>query len=134
MNCEETHRAFSPYLDGELTREECEALDSHLDVCPVCRAHMEQTREVVRGLSLVERPSAPAKLRASISHALAAERAARDARPTVSGRLAHWLQPHLMPYTVGAFYSLLLFVAVFGALKHQLVTLRNLAAAADRGG
>jgi hypothetical protein len=131
MNCVETQRAFSPYLDGDLTREECAALDSHLDVCLVCRVQMEQTRELVRALALVERPAPPPRLAAAISHALAAERAERAARPapTVSGRLAHRLQPHLMPYAVGAFYSLLLFVAVIGALKHQLTTLRDLAVA-----
>jgi len=131
MNCLETQKAFSPYLDGDLTREECAALDAHLGVCPVCRIQMEQTRELVRALALVERPAPPPQLAASISHALAAERAARAAQPapTVSGRLARWLQPHLMPYAVGAFYSLLLFVAVIGALKHQLTTLRDLAVA-----
>lgn len=127
MNCEETERAFSPYLDGELTRAECAAVEAHLDACPLCRQGFEETRELVRGLALVERPAAPPELAAAVRNALAGERAARPAG-TLSGRLAVWLQPHLMPYTVGAFYSLLLFVGVFGALRHQFSLLRDLAA------
>ena len=129
MICEETQRAFSPYLDGELTRAESAAVEAHLGVCPVCRARADRMRALVRGLALVERPAPPADLRASIRHAVAAERAAIAARPapTVSGRLAHWLQPHIMPYAVGAFYSLLLFFSVYGALRHQLTVLRHLA-------
>jgi hypothetical protein len=34
-----------------------------------------------------------------------------------------------MPYAVGAVYSMVLFVAVFGALRQQLIVLRNLAEA-----
>jgi hypothetical protein len=34
-----------------------------------------------------------------------------------------------MPYAVGAVYSMILFVAVFGALRQQLIVLRNLAEA-----
>ena len=38
-------------------------------------------------------------------------------------------QTHLRPYAVGAFYSAILFVAVFGALRSQIEIMRNLAAA-----
>src|SRR5215207_7947066 len=119
LTCEESLRAFSPYLDGELTRAEGEALAEHLDACPDCRSEMERTREMIRGLSLVARPAPPADLVASINGALMGERAARRARPPLpfGERVARWLEPHLMPYAVGAFYSVLLFVAVFGALR-----------------
>src|SRR5918997_3742014 len=129
LTCEESERAFSPYLDGELTRAEAAALGAHLDVCPVCRLGMERTREMIRGLSLVARPAPPADLVASINHALMGERAARRARPAMplSERFARWLEPHLMPYAVGAFYSVLLFVVVFGALRGQMEALRNMA-------
>ena len=131
MNCEEAQRAFSLYLDGEMTRSASAVIDEHLEVCPVCRLELHALRSVIRGLSLIERPLAPADLTASIGGALLIERAAQKARPFVPVRLriARWLEPHLMPYTVGAFYSLLLFIAVFGALRHQLTMLRNLAEA-----
>ncbi|HVF54856.1 MAG TPA: anti-sigma factor [Pyrinomonadaceae bacterium] len=129
MKCEESQRAFSPYLDGELTLDERLAMDEHLDVCPVCRQQLDESRLILRHLSLVARPAPPARLAASISEALSIEREARRAQPSipVRERFARWLEPHLMPYAVGAFYSLLLFVAVFGALRQQLQTLRNLA-------
>ena len=129
LTCEESLRAFSPYLDGELTRAEGAALAEHLDLCPVCRSEMERTREMIRGLSLIARPAPPADLAASINVALMGERAARRARPMLpfGERVARWLEPHLMPYAVGAFYSVLLFVAVFGALRNQMETLRNMA-------
>ncbi|MGB8507566.1 MAG: anti-sigma factor [Pyrinomonadaceae bacterium] len=129
FTCEESQKTFSPYLDGELTQGARSALDAHLVVCPVCRRGLEEMRSLIRSFSLVERPAAPRGLQPSISRALMVERAARTARPALplSERIARWIEPHLMPYAVGAFYSMLLFVAVFGALRHQLQTLRNLA-------
>lgn len=129
MTCADIERDLSLYLDGELMHAEIAAMEAHLSKCPVCRQSLEETRSLVRGLSLLSRPAAPENLSASIKNALVIERAASASLPSssVSGRFTRWLQPHLMPYAVGAFYSILLFVAVFGALKHQLTTLRYLA-------
>ena len=129
MTCEESQKAFSPYLDGVLAREACDALDEHVGVCPVCRHRLSDTRDVVRTLSLVSRPAPPAGLAASIRAALTIERAARGANPPLPlhERVARWVGPRVMPYAVGALYSVVLFVAVFGALRQQLRILRNLA-------
>ena len=134
ISCEESRRAFSPYLDGGLTREASGALDEHLELCPVCREELAQTRALLRELSLVARPAPPADLAASISYAVAAERARRPARAyrSLGERLFQWVEPRLMPYAVGAFYSAVLFIAVFGALRQQLQALRNLSDA-ERG-
>lgn len=131
MTCEESQRAFSLYLDGELTHDERLTVDEHLAVCPVCRQQSEQSRAIIRRLALVARPLPPPNLAASINEALVIERAGQRARPklSLSERFTHWLEPHLMPYAVGAFYSLLLFVAVFGAVRNQMQLLRNLAEA-----
>jgi hypothetical protein len=131
ITCEESRKAFSPYLDGELTRAACAALDEHLDLCPLCREALSRTRALVRELSLVARPAPPADLAAAISNAVAVERAARPARPyrSLGERLFQWVEPRLMPYAVGAFYSAVLFIAVFGALRQQLQVLRNLSEA-----
>jgi hypothetical protein len=131
MTCEESQKAFSPYLDSVLPREASGTLDKHLDVCPVCRQQLAETRAIVRGLSLVARPATPPDLASSISSALSIERAARVARPSSSlaERAARWLEPRMMPYAIGAFYSAFLFVAVFGALRQQLQVLRNLSEA-----
>jgi anti-sigma factor RsiW len=129
MTCEESQKAFSPYLDGALAREACGALEEHFGACPVCRHRFEGARAVVRDLSLVARPAPPADLAASITAALAIERAARGANPPLPlyERVARWVGPRVMPYACGALYSAVLFVAVFGALRQQLRVLRNLA-------
>jgi anti-sigma factor RsiW len=129
MTCLESQKTFTPYLDGELTREASAALAEHVGACPVCRHRLEETRALVRGLSLMTRPAPPAGLSAAIRDALIIERAARVASPKLSPaeRVSRWLSARLMPYSVGAVYSAVLFVAVFGGLRQQLVILRNLA-------
>jgi hypothetical protein len=131
MTCSESQKAFSPYLDGALSHEAGAALAEHVGACPVCRHQLEETRAIVRGLSLMARPAPPPGLAASIRDALVIERAARNAAPRLSPaeRVARWVAARLMPYSVGAIYSAVLFVAVFGGLRSQLVILRNLAEA-----
>ena len=131
MTCLESQKTFTPYLDGELTREASASLAEHVGACPVCRHQLEETRALVRGLSLMARPAPPAGLSAAICDALVIERAARNATPrlTFAERVTLWLRVRLMPYSVGAVYSVVLFVAVFGGLYPQLVVLRNLAEA-----
>jgi hypothetical protein len=131
MTCEESKKAFSPHLDGALSREAGDALGEHLSVCPPCRDELEATRSLLRSLSLVARPAPPPDLAASISRALVIERAASRARPALPWpvRVLRWVEPRVMPYAFGAFYSMLLFVAVFGALRQPMRLLRNLAEA-----
>jgi hypothetical protein len=133
ITCEESLKALSPYLDGALGREASDALARHLDVCPVCREQLEATRSLVRSLSLVSRPTPPANLASSITEALVIERAARRAVPalSLSERFSNWIGARVMPYAVGALYSMVLFIAVFGALRQQLQVLRNIAAAQE---
>src|SRR5215212_9631270 len=131
MSCQESQKSFSPYLDGVLPRGAAGALDKHLGVCPVCRGRLEATRSLVRGLSLATRPTPPANLASGIRASLVTERAVRAAsQPApMHERFAAWVKLSLMPYAVGAVYSVVLFVAVFGALRQQLIVLRNLAEA-----
>jgi len=131
ISCQESQKSFSPYLDGVLPRGAVDMLDEHLGVCPVCRRQLEATRSLVRGLSLVRRPAPPANLAGDIRASLVIERAARAASEPapLHERVAGWVKTYLMPYAVGAVYSMILFVAVFGALRQQLVLLRNLAEA-----
>jgi anti-sigma factor RsiW len=128
MTCLESQKAFSPYLDGALNRESSAALGEHIGVCPVCRHQLEETRALVRGLSLMPRTPAPPDLSSSIRAALVIERAASNATPRLSPseRATRWLGVRLMPYSVGAVYSIILFAAVFGGLWQQLKILRNL--------
>lgn len=128
MTCEESKKAFSPYLDDDLSREAGDALGEHLAVCPPCRSELEATRALIRSLSLVSRPAAPPELAVSITNALVIERAARRARPPLPlpVRVLRWIEPRMMPYAVGAFYSMLLFVAVFAAIRQPMRLLHTL--------
>jgi hypothetical protein len=132
MTCEETHKNFSPYLDGLLTRAVRAHLDAHLEICPVCRLELDRTRFVMRSLAHLERPLPPVDLAASINELLLIERAARRQQPTgsLSLRFMRWLEPRLMPYTVGALASLLLFIVVVSGLRPQFHLLKELALAA----
>lgn len=134
MTCEETQKVISPYLDGELTGSTGAAVDVHFQTCPVCRLRLEQTRAIVRGLSLMERPAVPPGLAASIDDALLIERAARASRPAPSllDIVVNWIEPRVMPYTVGALASLMLFVTVLSALRPQIAAFRYLAEVAAR--
>src|SRR5438309_6234598 len=108
ITCEESQKSFSPYLDGALTHAAGDALRLHLEACPVCRYRLDEARSVVRELSWLSRPATPAGLSTSIKDALIIERAARVANPplTITERCARWLNTRLMPYSVGAVYSM----------------------------
>ena len=129
MICEETQNSFSSYLDDALGADACEALTAHLDECPFCRQRLAETRAVVRGLANLSRPAAPAGLARSISDALSIERAARVAQPRLPlwVVVARWIEPRVMPYTVGALTSALLFVTLANALRPHMRLLRDLA-------
>lgn len=131
LTCGDTERVISSYLDGELGRGERASVDAHLRECLVCRLRLSEMRIVVRDLASVARPMPSSALAASINRTLTIERAARWAQPArpLSSRLAGWVRPRVMPYTVGAFASLLLFVGVMSALRPQLAALQSLAAA-----
>jgi anti-sigma factor RsiW len=134
MTCEETQKNFLPYLDGQLARESRVhiEMDAHLEACPVCRMELARERSITRALSNLAPPRAPHNLAVSINELLLIERAARRQQPTGSlpVRLMRWLEPRLMPYTVGAMASLILFVGVVNALRPQFRVLRELAIAA----
>lgn len=136
MNCVEAQNDFSSYLDDQLTPPERATLDAHLAVCPVCRAQLAETRRILRRLAQIPRPAPPPQMIASISDAIRTERAARIARPaaqTNSRGVWGWLQPRLLPYTIGAFASMLLFFAVSSALRPHFAVLKSLALAASSG-
>src|SRR5690242_2104830 len=108
ITCGESQKLFSPHLDGVLPGAASASLGEHLEVCPLCRQRLEETRSLVRSLSLLERPAPPTELAASIRDALIIERAARVASPPLSmaERVTLWLKVRLMPYSVGAVYSM----------------------------
>ncbi len=127
MSCEETKQSLSLYIDDVLSLPARAAVDQHLNRCPVCRAHVAELRLITRGLSRLPRVVSPAGLSDSITDALRIEAAARrqSATPSLLTRLAHWLEPRLMPYTVGSFASVILFAAMFAGLRPHFIALRE---------
>lgn len=132
MTCQEAQRDFSSYIDDALSPAARRACDAHLDRCPVCHAQIAEMRAIVRGLAVLPRPVALPDLTSSIHAALAVEQAARLASVprSVSGRILDWVAPRLVPYTVGAFASLILFFSVLAALRPSVAILGELGRAA----
>jgi putative zinc finger protein len=130
MLCEEAKRSLSLYIDDALTLPARVALDEHLDVCPVCRAEVSALRTLSRELSMMARPVPPSDLAFAINDALAIEAAARRQSPKISfgDRIARFLEPRLMPYSIGSVASVILFVAMFAGLRPHFVALREAAA------
>src|SRR4030095_6233886 len=114
MTCEETEQSLSLYIDDVLSLPARVAVDDHLKVCPVCRAHAAELRSITRGLSMLRRPAPPVNLNETITDALLIEAGARrqSPKPSLPVRLAYWLEPRLMPYTIGSFASVFMFAAM----------------------
>lgn len=127
MNCEETKQALSSYLDDELSLPARAACDEHLRHCPMCREELAAERSLVRSLSALPRPLPPPDLAASINDALLIEAGAALRQPSFpfTVRFMRWLQPRVMPYTVGTFASCLLFVLMFTALRSSLMAFQT---------
>lgn len=134
MSCEETRQTFSSYLDDCVSLPVRIGIDEHLDRCPVCRAEVAELRSLTRSLSSLTRPKPPAGLADTISDLLTIEAAARQAiKPSLGIRIARFVEPRLMPYTVGSFASVILFFMMFTALRPHFVALRE-AALRNSGG
>lgn len=129
MTCEETRQALSSYVDDCMSPQARVTIEQHLDRCPVCRAEVVELRALTRRLSLMSRPVPPADLAVTISDLLTIEAAARRQAPNprLSYRIARFLEPRLMPYTVGSFASVLMFFLMFTALRPHFVALREAA-------
>ena len=46
MDCQAAREKIGPYLDGELSAEQQQALQLHLDGCAQCAAELERLRKV----------------------------------------------------------------------------------------
>lgn len=133
MNCEETSRLISQYIDDAVSLPLRVEVETHLDQCPVCRGRVAELRILSRSLRQLARPAVPVDLASSISNALQIEAAARRQTPSRSftERMALWAEPRLMPYGVGAMASLVLFVSMFVALRPHFETLQRVARESD---
>ena len=130
MLCEETSQSLSQYVDDCVSLPARVAIEEHLDRCPVCRDEAIELRALRRRLSLLSSPTPPADLAATITNALVIEAAARRQQPdpSLSHRIARFVQPWVMPYSAGSFASVLMFFLMFTALRPHFVALREAAA------
>jgi hypothetical protein len=135
MSCEETRQTLSLYIDDCVSLPVRVTVDEHLDRCPVCRAEVANLRSLTRRLSSMTRPKPPADLVDTISDLLTIEAAARRQAPppSIGRRILRFLEPRLMPYSVGSFASVILFTLMFTALRPHFVALRE-AALQNNGG
>jgi hypothetical protein len=129
MLCEETQQSLSLYIDDCVSLPTRVAIEEHLDRCPVCRTEVVELRALTRSLSGLTSPVPPADLAATISDALIIEAAAKRQTPNPSWtyRVARFIEPRLMPYTVGSFASVMMFALMFAALRPHFVALREAA-------
>jgi hypothetical protein len=129
ISCEETRQTLSLYIDDCVSLPARVAIDEHLDRCPVCRAEVAELRSLTRSLHMMTRPTPPAYLADTISDLLTIEAAARRQapNPSIGHRIARFLEPRLMPYTVGSFASVIMFFLMFSALRPHFVALREAA-------
>src|ERR1051325_2984137 len=129
MSCEETRQTLSLYVDDCVSLPARVAIDEHLDRCPVCRAEVVELRSLTRSLSLMRRPKPPVHLADSINDLLTIEAAARRQAPppSIGRRIARFLEPRLMPYSVGSFASVIMFTLMLSALRPHFIALREAA-------
>ena len=133
MSCDEIQELLTLYSDDGLTPGERARCDHHLEVCPVCRAHVADLRTIRLRLSSLARPAVPADLVPAINHALAAEVSVQKARRNAPAGEAFvdfisvWLQPRLMRYAFSSVASVLLFGLVFLALRPHMIALHEAA-------
>ena len=129
MTCEETKKSLSPYIDDVLSLPARFALDEHLNRCPVCRAELSELRFMTRRLAALPHAFPPVDLSDAISDAVMIEAAAKRQapRPSWITQVTRWLEPKLMPYTVGSLASVLLFAAMFAGLRPHFIALREAA-------
>jgi anti-sigma factor RsiW len=87
VDCKDLESLVTPYVDGEVTPQQCAAIEAHLSECPDCRKCAEAesgARAVVRRCRGSLRAPAPASL-----HAKCRKLAAQHADPAYHGQDQH---------------------------------------------
>jgi anti-sigma factor RsiW len=131
MSCDEIQESLSLYVEDGLTPAARQACYQHLEVCPVCRAHVADLRSLRSGLAMLSKPALPADLIPSIKLAVAAQAAEQKARRNdtamdrVNDFALKWLQPRPLRYAFSSLASLIIFTAVFAALRPHMIALHE---------
>lgn len=134
MRCNQIQKSLSLYVDDGLKPDERDACYRHLEACPVCRARMLEMRSLRGSLAMLAQPTPPITLMSSINRAIVAEAARNKAlRETTFGDVVRaWLQPALMRYAFSSLASVIIFAAVFSALRPHMIALHEAAVAFEQ--
>lgn len=131
MKCDDIQQSLSLYVDDGLAAEVRLACYQHLEVCPVCREHVAELRNLRSGLAMLSQPAPPADLVSSINLAVAAEAARQKARRQATTMdlfndwALRWLQPRPMRYAFSSLASIIIFTCVFAALRPHMIALHE---------
>lgn len=138
MSCDTVRYSLSLYVDDGLTSDERDACYQHLEVCPVCRARVDELRSLRSGLANLSTPAPPADMVPAINAALAARAAEARARRNattvdrVNDWALRWLQPRPMRYAFSSLASIFIFSLVFAALRPHMIALHEASLAFDQ--
>jgi putative zinc finger protein len=138
MNCDAIEHLLSLYVDDGLTSDERAVCYEHMEVCPVCRARVDELRNVRSGLAMLVKPVVPPDLVPAINMALATKaaevRAHRNATTVdlINDWALKWLQPRPMRYAFSSLASIVIFTAVFAALRPHMIALHEASVALEQ--
>ena len=110
LSCERTQDCFSAYLDGTLSGVEMQAVSTHLDACPDCRAEFTAAHNLQHLLASVGPVQAPVNLGLKLRLAISHENARRKGywRDVVAARWENVFRPALVQYSAGLAGAVLL--------------------------
>ena len=124
MNCGEVKELFSPYLDGQVSGVEMNALHRHMKQCAECAREYVALQRTQQALARLGPKKAPADLALKLRVAISRE-VARTRRSPLEGflvRLENALNAFMVPATAGLVSAILIFGILLGffALPGQL--------------
>ncbi len=104
MICSDIQLSLPLYADSFADDAESSTVKSHLDICPLCREHYAEFREIIMGLHRMRRPEISVYLRNTIKQNIFAE-TQRSAWLPFAPDIRQWLVMRVMPYAVGVLAS-----------------------------
>lgn len=117
MKCSELQLDLAVFADGTLDISRNEAVQAHLDTCPLCRQKASELVELRTDLTRLSRPQVSLALQRRFTEAvrLEARRSRREWLP-VPPDVREWLQMRVMPIGVGVMGSLIVGFGFLGML------------------
>jgi len=97
MNCSDTRKQLTAYLDGELDADRGTVVRGHLRTCEACRDIAEREAVLRDGLRKLEAVDPPASLWANVQAKLADAEVAEAQRPAWRRALARWMRVASLP-------------------------------------